>query len=135
MMDIYGTDIKNDWTFTNGDLNTVSNKINLGQAVVNRLKADLDTYNMFYRNYGGNLFEEMGELNHPQSHEYIRIEIESILRQDPRIRNIECTVNKTYSEGVSVNLKITPITENETTILNLVINENASIQIAEIGVG
>ena len=134
-MDIYGTDIKNNWSFTNGDLNLVSNQLNLGQAVVNRLKTDLGTYDSFYNNYGGNLFDEMGELNHPTIHEYIRIEVESILQQEPRIRNVECTVNKTYSNGVNINLKLTPITEDETITLNLVINEDSSIQITEIGVG
>ena len=129
MTDVYGTDIKNDWSFTNGDLNTVSGQINLGQAVVNRLKADLDTYNIFYKKYGGNLLDEMGEINHPLSHEYIRIEVESILQQEPRLRNIECTVNKSYSGGVNVNLKLTPVAEDEMVELNLVINEDLAILI------
>ena len=124
---IYGTDIKSDWSFTDGDLNIVKDKINLSQAVVNRLKTDAGTYDIFYKNYGGNLFEEMGELNHPTIHEYIRIEVESILQQDPRINNVECTVNKTYSNGVTIDLKLTPVTEDEVVELNLVWNEDSPI--------
>ena len=39
-----GTDIKADWSFTDGDINLVSGRSNLGQAIVNRLKADLTTF-------------------------------------------------------------------------------------------
>ena len=135
MTDVYGNDIDRSWSFVDGDLKIVKNQINLGQAILNRLQTDSGTYDIFYNNYGGNLFEQFGELNHPTIHEYIRIEVESILQQEPRIRNVECTVNKTYSNGVNINLKLTPITEDETITLNLVINEDSSIQITEIGVG
>ena len=123
-----GTDIKADWSFTDGDINLVSGKSNLGQAIVNRLKADLTTF-IFYNRYGGNLFEHMGDLNHPTIHEYIKIEVEEICRQDPRIKQVECTVTKTDSETITLNLKCGVIGVNEIIRLNFVLNSNGSISI------
>ncbi len=129
MIDIYGTDIKNDFSFSNGDLNIVTGTSNLGQAIVNRLNADLDTYDMFYARYGGELFEHIGDLNNPNIHEYIRIEIEEILSQEPRIQTVECTVNKTDAKTVKCNLKVTTIQSNEVAEFNLVINQDSYIGI------
>ena len=129
MIDIYGTDINRDWSFDKGDINLVSDTLNLGQAIVNRLNADLDTYSIFYAKYGGELFEHMGELNHPTIHEYIRIEIETILSQEPRIANLECTVEKTDSKTIECGLKIQTIQNNEVVTFNLVLNQDSPIQI------
>ena len=129
MNDVYGNDIDSSWSFTDGDLNIVKNKINLGQAILNRLQTDTGTYDLFYNRYGGNLFEQFGKLNHPTIHEYIKIEVESILQQDPRIQNIECTINKTYSNGVGVTLNVTPIPSDETITYNLVLNDDSYIAI------
>ena len=100
MVDVYGTDIDDSWTFSNGDINLISGTLNLGQAVKNRLMCDSDFYKNFYQNYGGNLFEEMGELNNGNAHEYLRIEIETILKQEPRINELECIVNKISTDAV-----------------------------------
>jgi len=123
-----GTDIKADWSFTDGDINLVSGKSNLGQAIVNRLKADLTTF-IFYNRYGGNLFGHMGDLNHSTIHEYIQIEVESILRQDPRIKQVECTVNKTDSDTVNLDLNCMVIGADEIVRLNLILNSNGSVSI------
>jgi len=123
-----GTDIKADWSFTDGDINLVSGKSNLGQAIVNRLKADLTTF-IFYNRYGGNLFEHMGDLNHSTIHEYIKIEVESICRQDPRIKQVECTVNKTDSDTVNLDLNCMVIDADEIVRLNLILNSNGSVSI------
>ena len=127
--DVYGTDLNKKWTFTNGDIETVSDSVNLGQAIVNRLNAGLDTYDIFYAKYGGVLLEHLGDLNHPNIHEYMRIEIESILQQEPRIRNFECTVNKTSSNNVECNLKITVIGSDEVDEYNLILGEDSPILI------
>ena len=123
-----GTDVRSDWSFTDGDINLVSGKANLGQAIVNRLKSDLTTFT-FYNRYGGNLFEHMGDLNHPTIHEYIKIEVETICRQDPRIKQIDCTVTKTDSETITLNLKCGVIGVNEIVRLNLVLNTDGDIVI------
>lgn len=131
MIDVYGTDLNRKWTFTNGDIDTVSGSVNLGQAIVNRLNAGLDTYDIFYAKYGGVLFEHLGDLNHPNIHEYMRIEIESILKQDPRIQDYECTINKTSSKSVECNLKITVLGSDEVDEFNLVINDDSTISISQ----
>ena len=38
------------------------------------------------------MFEWLGEQNNPNTHEYIRIEIESILSQDPRIKSVTADI-------------------------------------------
>lgn len=129
MIDVYGTDINRKWSFTNGDIDTVSDSVNLGQAIMNRLNAGLETYDIFYAKYGGVLFEHLGDLNHPNIHEYMRIEIESILAQEPRIKEFECTVNKTDSNTVECNLKVTVIGSETVDEYNLVINDGSYIGI------
>ena len=130
-IDVYGTDIQRDWQFTDGDLETVSEQANLGQAIINRLNTDDDWYTQFYTRYGGRLHEHFGDFNHPTIHEYIKIEVEDILSQDPRIQQVNCTVNKTTSNSVECNLKIRVIGSDELMELNLVINENSPIHISQ----
>ena len=129
--DVFGTDIDSSWSFVDGDLELSKGTSNLGQAIQNRLMADDDQYSDFYIRYGGRLFDHFGDLNHPTIHEYIRIEIEDILRQDPRIKEInECTVNKISSSAVECNLKVTPIGSDEIISLNLVINDDSGVFIS-----
>lgn len=132
MNDVYGTDIDNTWSFSNGDINLIKGASNLGQAILNRLKADSNTFSMFYNKYGGNLFEHMGDLNHETIHEYIRIEIESILEQEHRIQNLEVTVKKISTSSVEAKLKITPISSDDVVEYNLILNDDSSIIIDEI---
>ena len=129
VVDVYGTDINRKWEFTNGDIETVSESVNLGQAIINRLNAGLDTYDLFYAKYGGILLEHLGDLNHPNIHEYIRIEIESILEQEPRITEVECTVNKTGTSSVEINLKVAVLGSDTVDEFNLVINEDSYIEL------
>lgn len=124
-----GTDIDSSWTFSNGDIRLVSDESNLGQAIINRLRADTDTYNIFYAVYGGNLFEYMGELNHQQVHEYIKIEIESILQQDPRIANVDCSVMRITSNNIECNLKVNPTDTDEVISYNFVLTDENVINI------
>lgn len=132
MADIYGTDIDDAWDFTDGDINLVSNVFNLGQAIRNRLMCDSDFYKSFYARYGGHLFDELGEST-GDTLEYLRIEIESILEQEPRIKELECTVNKISTNTVECKLKCKTINDNEIVELNLVISQDSSITITEIG--
>lgn len=124
-----GTDIDSEWSFANGDLLLVSNYGNLNQAIINRLNTDLDFYSIFYTKYGGRLFEQMGELNHPTIHEYIRIEVEDTVMQDPRIQNVECTVNKHSSNTVECDLMIVLYDETTVTNLNLIIDANTGVSL------
>ena len=127
-----GVDIDRSWSFNeNGDLNLVKGESNLGQAILNRLLADIDTYDIFYAKYGGKLGDELGEWNHQNIHEYIKIEIESILSQDPRLMEINCTVDKISSEAVECTLNVVIINSNDSIEYNLVISNDKSISICE----
>lgn len=129
MIDVYGNDINNDWNLENGDIELVKGSSNLGQAILNRLNAYNGDYELFYRVYGGFLFEHMGDLNHPTIHEYIRIEIEDILKQEPRIKNVTATVNKIDRKTISVDLKVVMVQTNEVETYNLVLSDNEGISI------
>ena len=124
-----GTDIDRTWSFNNGEIITISDYGNLSQAITNRLNTDLDFYSVFYAKYGGNLFEHMGDLNHPTIHEYIRIEVEDIIRQDPRISNVEATINKTHTNTIECDLIIGLYDETTTVELNLVIDTNKGVSL------
>lgn len=126
--DVFGTDIDSTWSFVDGDLELSTGNGNIGQAIQNRLMTDDDQYTQFYIQYGGRLYEHLGDLNHHTIHEYIRIEIEHILEQEPRIKEItECTVNKTSNREVECNLKIKPVGSDEVIPLNLVINDDGGV--------
>jgi len=126
-----GTDIHSDWSFNNGDINLIENNHNLGQAILNRLKADLNTFSMFYVNYGSNLQDHFGEFNHETIHEYIRIEIEDACKRDPRIQNIECIVNKIDIETINCDLRVSVFNSNTILEYNLVLNNDSSIYLNE----
>ena len=125
--DIFGVDINSSWDFSNGDIELSSGQGNIAQAIYNRLSTDNDWYSDFYLQYGGELYNHLGDFNHPTIHEYIRIEIESILKQEHRIHELECTVNKTSNKEVECQLKITPVGSDEIIPLNLVLNDTEGI--------
>lgn len=124
---IYGTDIHRDWQFSDGDLEIITGDANLGQAIVNRLNADDDWYSQFYTRYGGRLYEHFGDLNHSTIHEYFQIEIESIVSQDPRIAEVECTVNKIETDTVECSLKVRSKSSNAVMRVSLVLNGNTPV--------
>lgn len=116
-----GTDVVSNWSFTDGDLNIVAGTGNLAQAIQNRLNTYLDDLNIFYSSYGSTLFDELGELNHPTIHEYIKIEIEYRLIRDNRIKDVVCTVEKIDSGSVECSLDLTLVDETDVS-LGLIIN-------------
>ena len=128
-----GTDIQRNWEIIDGDIQLVSDKNNLGQAILNRLLADKDFYNMFYLNYGSNISEYYGEKNNPNIKEYIRVEVETTLVQDPRIQGARCEVVSYTNEQIE--LRVTVLTyENDELSYNLVISEQNTINLLENGV-
>ena len=132
MLEQLGVDINRNWSFNaDGDLILIKNEFNLGQAILNRLLAESDTYDIFYAKYGGNLGDELGELNHPNIHEYIKIEIERILSQDPRISEITCTVDKIDSDSILCDLNVKVNNSSDVLEFNLVIGNDKSISISE----
>lgn len=124
-----GTDIKDTWDFINGDLEIVDGTINLAQSIINRLNTDKGFYNWCYINYGGDLFSIFGMKNNPNSLEYLRIEIESILSQDPRLREVIVNCSKEDLKTISVELKVLTVGNDEIINLNLVITDDLKVQL------
>ena len=128
-----GTDFKN-FEIQNGDLLTVADINNLAQACVNRLNTDKGFYYWCYNRYGGDLFSVFGMQNNNNSLEYLRVEIESILQQDPRIKEVSANCSKESRNEVYVELYILAIGEDEIISLNLVIQDDLIVKITDEGV-
>lgn len=126
---MFGRDIKNNWNFINGDLETVSDKLNLAQAIINRLNTDLGFYDWCYTQYGGNLSNVFGMKNNSNTLEYLRIEIESTVQQDPRIREVNANCSKEDSKTVGVELNVLTIGSDEIVTINLIIQDDLKVQI------
>ena len=126
---MFGRDIKNNWNFINGDLEIVSDKLNLAQAIINRLNTDLGFYDWCYTQYGGNLSNVFGMKNNSNTLEYLRIEIESTLQQDPRIRVVNANCSKEDSKTVGVELNVLTIGSDEIVTINLIIQDDLKVQI------
>lgn len=124
-----GVDIKDTWSFVDGDLEIVTETLNLGQSIINRLNTDKDFYNWCYTNYGGDLFRIFGMKNNPNSLEYLRIEIESILQQDPRIRDVTANCSKEDLKTIGVELNVLTIGRDEIITLNLIITDDLKVQL------
>ena len=100
-----GTDICSDWSFNEkGDLNIVSNEDNIKQAIINRLSCELNSLNLFYLNYGSALFSFIGWKRLERTLEFIKIEVENRLIQDPRLN--EFSVDVSYIEDGKIRLDI-----------------------------
>ena len=111
MLDIeiteFGTDIKNTWTFTDqGDLELVSNDDNIIQAILNRLNTRLDELDLYYDEYGSLLQNLLGYPSNEETLEFIRIEIETSLQNEPRLTDFEVTVTKQDKDKININLAI-----------------------------
>lgn len=131
MTDIYGTDIKDSFSFSNGDIDIISGIENLEQSIINILNTKLGFYDWCYENYGSNLSEIFGRQNDDNSLEYLRIEIEYTVKKNPRVKDISVNCTKENPQTVSAELQILPIGENEMVTINLIINEDFKVQINE----
>lgn len=101
-----GTDIKSDWTFNeNGDLTLIQDNDNLKQAVYNRITCYAGSFKHFYNEYGSVLSNYFGFRKDNTTLEFMRIELERVLLQDPRIQKFD--LNLEYvTEGIRVELTI-----------------------------
>ena len=108
MVDIaqIGTDIRSDWSFNeHGDLELVSNTDNLSQAISNRLRTELDS--LFFYNQYGTLLESFNSwVNGQRTLEFMKIEIENRLLQDPRLREYSVMVEYTGNGNVRVDIQV-----------------------------
>ena len=97
-----GTDINREWKFENGDLIIVSDTENLKQAIYNRITCLLDSFDDFYEDYGSILMKCLGSKKDDDTLAFFKIELENVLKQDPRTQNADVEL-----EYVDDGLKIT----------------------------
>ena len=91
-----GVDLNSNWDFKDGDLVLVENKDNLVQSILNRLNSEYDSLDLFYYDYGSVLSNFLGWKHNDETLEFIRLEIEDTLGQEPRLSdfNVEVSYNK-----------------------------------------
>ena len=109
MVDIVsiGTDMQSDWSFNDkGDLELVSGKDNISQAISNRLSTELNSL-LFYNEYGSLLWSFIGWRSSKQSLEFMKIEIENRLLQDPRLREYSVDLEYLGDGSVRIDMGIT----------------------------
>lgn len=124
-----GVDINSSWNFKNGDVVLVKYEENIEQSIINRLSCKLDALDIFYDYYGSNLDEFLGWLRNDITLEYIRIEVEDVLRQDPRINSFTCKVTRGLENDLChIHLEIF-FDDEQTFISNLVIKGDGTIGI------
>ena len=89
-----GTDINTNWTFNDkGDLNLVTDNDNIIQSITNRLNSRLGSMDAYYYNYGSELSLMLGQKINERLLDFIKIETETTIKQDPRLQDTLITVD------------------------------------------
>lgn len=101
-----------------GDLNIVNGKLNLHQALRNRLKCRIGELYP-HKSYGCNAYLYLGEKNVLLTQMYVHTTVLQALRQEPRIDTVNKIDTKTSGEILTVNAEVTSIGENTPFDLNL----------------
>jgi phage baseplate assembly protein W len=100
-----GTDINSQWTFKNGDLQLITDDENLKQSIYNRITTTDGVFRHFYQNYGSVLETYLGFKKDKTTLEFMKIELERVLLQDPRLQNFKLDLEY-HEKGVQVDLRI-----------------------------
>ena len=120
-----GTDIKSDWIFENGDIKLVDNEENLVQSICNRLTSPETGFDLYYGNYGSVLGQFLGWRRRQETLDFMKIEIDNCLDQDPRIQKHD--VELSFEDGsVKIDLKLN-YGEDSDLSLSLVLNNDGVV--------
>jgi len=122
-----GTDFDSSYEFIDGDLKLVKNEDNLIQSIINRFNTKLDTLNLFYTDYGSKIYGFLGWVHSDDTLEFIELEIQDVLQQDPRCQ--ENTINVKYQNQKIIAGITIRITDDMDLTFNLVMNENNKISL------
>ena len=121
-----GTDLNSNWEFKDGDLQLVENKTNIKQSILNRLNCDYDSLDLFYYEYGSVLSNFLGWKHNDETLEFIRLEIEDTLNQEPRLTDFDVEVSYDKIGKVLIELYIVFNDESDFT-LSLVLEKDGEI--------
>lgn len=129
-MEEIGTDINSSWEFNeHGDLRLVSDKENITQSIVNRLNCWLNSFDLFYNEYGSIITSFLGWRRNEETLGFLELELENSLSQDPRLSDYDLSLE--YNDKGEVDLGIEVHFDEEDFELNLVINEEGFLNILE----
>lgn len=99
-----------------GDLQTVSGRENLGQAILHRLMTRRgELADTGHPDYGSRLHELIGEPNNESTRDLVRLYIKECLSQEPRVQdiiNLLVSVRKGTPHVVWVDITVLPIRSN-----------------------
>lgn len=99
-----------------GDLETVSGRQNLGQAIMHRLfirRGELAA--LGHSDYGSRLHELIGEPNNERTRDLVRLYVKECISQEPRVQgivNVTVSVPKDNPHAVLVDITVLPIKSN-----------------------
>jgi len=121
-----GADLNKNWEFKDGDLILVENKDNLVQSILNRLNSEYDSLDLFYYDYGSVLSNFLGWKHNDETLEFIRLEIEDTLEQEPRLNDF--SVGVSYNEIGKILIELYIVFNDETDLsLSLVLEKDGEI--------
>lgn len=121
-----GTDLNSNWEFKDGDLLLVENKDNLIQAIHNRLNTVYGSLDLFYYNYGSVLSNFLGWKHDDETLDFIRLEIEDTLGQEPRLSDF--SVEASFNKDGKILINLFVFFNDETDFsLNLVLEKDGEI--------
>lgn len=102
----YGVDLNSNLSFTDGDIVLSEYNDNIAQAICNRLNTIIDSLDLFYEGYGSVLLYYLGWKRVDKTLKYIKLEVESCLKQDPRINQFTVEADFTDTGGVRIDLRL-----------------------------
>ena len=123
-----GTDIDSSWTFKEGDVVLVSDKINLSQSIVNRLNCVMDSLDLYYLEYGSFLRSFFGWKKIEKTFEYMKLEIENTLKQDPRVIDFNSNVYLDKDNQVRIDVTI-PLSQESDLEMSLILTKDGILEV------
>ena len=118
-----GCDIDSQWTFNEkNDLLLTDGEDNLIQAINNRLNTFYDRLDLMYDDYGSFLHSYLGWKANDETLEFMKLEVETTLEQDPRIVEPVIEVNYTEEGEVIITLDM-QLTEDDELEMNLLLDD------------
>lgn len=124
----YGVDLDNGLSFSDGDLDLIRFEDNISQAILNRLKTVKDSLDLFYTEYGCFFLFFLGWRRTQNTLDFMKIELDACLKQDPRINNFTTTLEYSEDGSVLINIVLTDYMENVE--LNYVLTGNNIEEVA-----
>jgi phage baseplate assembly protein W len=108
-----GADLK---VSPSGDLELVGDELNLGQAIVHRVRTRLgELVDIGHADYGSRLFDMIGEPNNETTRERVKTIIRETLELEPRIKeivNISATSSPERADVVNVEVSVIAVGMN-----------------------